>query len=143
MLLGPLTYCRRQIKAFNRPLSALRRSLFFCRNLFELQDICLVPRYILADWRAIRERLERLYRFRARYRGKEEVSFFSFTLHSVLYVNAKRYHGPLRNTIACSRVFRFSSTLETTRDYADNIWCSLCTYMFCSREGIRPTKEGA
>ena len=41
-----------------------------------------------------------------------------------------RFHGPLGDVIARSRVFRFSNTLETTRNEADNFWCSLLTYFF-------------
>ena len=41
-----------------------------------------------------------------------------------------RFHGPLGDVIARSRVFRFSNTLEMTRNKADNFWCSLLTYFF-------------
>ena len=41
-----------------------------------------------------------------------------------------RFHGPLGDVIARSRVFRFSNTLGTTRNEADNIWCSLLKYFF-------------
>ena len=40
----------------------------------------------------------------------------SLTLSSVLCVNAKRSHGPLRDPIARSRDFRFPNTLETPRN---------------------------
>ena len=41
-----------------------------------------------------------------------------------------RFHAPLGDVIAHSRVFRFSNTLETTRNEADNFVCSLFTYFF-------------
>ena len=40
----------------------------------------------------------------------------SLTLTSVLCVNAKRSHGPLRDPIARSRVFCFPNTLETPQN---------------------------
>ena len=40
----------------------------------------------------------------------------SLTLSSVLCVNAKRSHGPLRDPIARSRDFRFPNTLEAPRN---------------------------
>ena len=46
------------------------------------------------------------------------ISFFSITLPSVVCVKAKRYHGPLRDTIAHTHVFRSPNTLETPRNEA-------------------------
>ena len=46
------------------------------------------------------------------------ISFFSITLPSVVCVKAKRYHGPLRDTIARTHVFRSPNTLETPRNEA-------------------------
>ena len=40
----------------------------------------------------------------------------SLTIPSVLCVNTKRSHGPLRDPIARSRDFRFPNTLETPRN---------------------------
>ena len=46
------------------------------------------------------------------------ISFFSITLPSVVCVKAKRYHGPLRDTITHTHVFRSPNTLETPRNEA-------------------------
>ena len=43
----------------------------------------------------------------------------AFTLPSALWVNGKRSHGSLCDTLAWSRVFRFPNTLETPRNEAD------------------------
>ena len=53
-----------------------------------------------------------------------------------------RFHGPLGDVIARSRVFRFSNTLETTRNEADNFWCSLFTYFFLLCFGQVDTSKG-
>ena len=42
----------------------------------------------------------------------------AFILPSALCVNAKRFHGPLRDTVAWSRGFRFPNTLEPPRNEA-------------------------
>ena len=42
----------------------------------------------------------------------------------------KKNPGSAPDVIARSRVFRFSNTLGTTRNEADNIWCSLLKYFF-------------
>ena len=69
----------------------------------EAQVSCLVPRRVLADWRATG----------SWYYGKGVHPF------QRPCVNAQRSHGSLRDTLARSRVFRFPNTLETPRNEAD------------------------
>ena len=115
---------------------ALRRSFFFYRDCFELQDICLVLNRILADSRATGTIIGFVLGIMGNAKSHFSRSPFPASFSSTLNV---RFHGPLGDVIARSRVFRFSNTLETTRNEGDNFWCSLFTYFFFYYVLVRST----